>query len=231
MARWSPFKLAWIGAAVALVIGGYMLVNRGLRQHDIIVASPSPPGVFVDGRLPLEPGDRACVGPIRFSPASGRIRLVVETRATPVPQLIVDPVTPVESAAIVVDDYPSGKVTQILVPFKIPEATSGRVCVKNSSRRGTVSLASTDEARYLSLSKTTVNGKPSTMQASLQLLAPKRSTIVERLPVAVRQDAQLTGVLPRWIVWLLLFGVPIAIIAGPLYVMTDVLRRDDENSG
>lgn len=232
MPKWRPYIYALIGAAVALLIGLVMLIDRGTREHDIIVSSPSPPGVFIDERLPLKAGDLVCVGPMRFTPAAGRVRLVAETRANPVPPLRITSRTGTTKKTTVVRNYPTGKITQILVPFTVTETASGSVCVRNTGD-ATVSLAASNEPRYFSLATTKLNGKvaPQNLRASVQLLAADRSTIIKRLPDAVRQDAQLTGVLPRWIVWLLLAGVLVAIIAGPLYVMTDVLRRDDESSG
>jgi hypothetical protein len=232
MGNWTrPYKYAWTGAAVALAIGGVMLVNHLFRDHEIIISSPSPPSVFVDGRIPLDRGDQACLTPLRFTPAAGQIRIVVETQARPVPPLRVTARAAGAIKTTTVTSYPAGRVTEVLVPFTVKKAAPGSVCVRNVGHRR-VSLASTDEARYASLTKTSLNGKPSTMQASLQLVAPHTESIAERIPVAVRQDAQLTGVLPRVLVWLLLLAVLIAIVALPLYVMTDALRRDDdEDSG
>ena len=232
MRRFRLHHLALGGAAVAMVIGAVMLIGRGLREHDIIIASPSPPSIFVDGRLPLEPNDQACLSPVRFTPASGRLRLVVKTNANPVPALRITGRTPELTKTTIVDDYPSGAVNAIIVPFHVSKTTSGSVCLRNTGR-GEVALAASNEPRYFTLTNTTLNGKlaPSGMRASLQLLAPDRSTIFERIPTAVRQDAPLTGVLPPLLVWLLLVAVLVAVIGGPLYVMTDVLRSEDESSG
>ena len=187
-----------------------------------------PPSVVVDGRLPLDGGDLACVGPIRFTPAAGKVRLVVETRANPVPPLRITARTNTVTKTTVVSNYKSGEVTDIRVPFTVKDAASGSVCIRNTGD-SRVSLASTDEARYASLTRTKLNGKPAKMQASLQLITTEPQSIVDRIDDAVRHNAQLSGVLPRALVWLLLLTVLIAVIAGPLYVMTDVLRRDDES--
>jgi hypothetical protein len=222
-----PAALALICAAFTLLIGSVALVHRATVKHPIVVASPSPPGVFEDGRLPLRPGATACVSPVNFTPATGQVRLRVQAKADPAPPLRISVRAGKKTTTGVVAHYRSGRLDDVVAAVAIDRPVTGSVCVRNLGT-SPVGMASSTEPQYYSLSATTLDGHATKARMSLQFLAAKQNSILGRLGDAVRQDAQLTGVLSRPLVWLLLIAVLIAIAAGPLVAMTDVLRKEDD---
>jgi hypothetical protein len=226
MRSWRPATLFLICACLTLVVGAAALLKYGTRDHNIIVASPSTPGVFEDGRLVLAPGDQLCVSGVRFIPEADRVRLVAQTKADAVPPLRVTARAGGKTVTTVVDDYASGRVTEVLAPAHFDKPVLGSVCARNVGK-AKVGLAASSEAQYYTAAITTVNGRRSDARASLQLMAPGQNSILGRMSTAVRQDATLTGTLSRPLVWLLLFVVLIGLVAGPVFALYEASRRDD----
>jgi hypothetical protein len=226
MRKWRPATLFLICAGLTLVVGTIALVRYATRDHNIIVASPSTPGVFEDGRVLLNPGDQLCVSGVNFIPQANRVRLVAETKANPVPPLRVTARAGGQTITTIVDDYVSGRVTEILAPAHFNKPVNGSVCARNIGK-AKVGMASSTEPRYYTAAVTTVNGHKTDGRASLQLMAPGQNSILGRMSTAVRQDATLTGTLSRPLVWLLLFVVLIGLVAGPLFAMYEAAKQDE----
>jgi hypothetical protein len=209
----GPWILFLVGAILALLIGAKPLIDDATRDRQIILASPAAPGVFAHPEISLRRGAVACIGPVTFRPDVKQVAVIVVGKSDP-PSVIRITAHAGGRSQGGLAGTANGLATTVAAPVSFDRAQSGQVCVSNPSRRP-VGLIGTTEPIYVGAVRTTVDGKPQPVSATLLLLG-RPSSLLGRIDDAVRADTMLTGVLPPALGWLLLalvlVGIPVAIL-------------------
>jgi hypothetical protein len=118
--------------------------------------------------------------------------------------------------------------TPAIVGATIPASrltTRGHICVRNTGH-STANMIADSERRFQGLTATTVDGKRSSSAIALSLAA-KPQTLLARFDDAVTDASQLTGGLPKGLLWLILLLVTIGLPAIAVYAIVSSYDGDN----
>lgn len=219
MRSWTPRTILVATLGVALMLGAGALIRDASRDRTITIATPSPPGVFSHPTVAIGPGRTLCVAPVTFvaeadvasiviAPAPRASRLEVTVRAGDARQT-----TRIPSPAL------SGPQAAFVPISHLKRPATGSLCVENVGRFS-AGLLGTDEVRFQTLSRTTVDDRPATASATLTLLDSRKHSLLARFDDAVARASLFSGGVPKALLWLLValvaFGIPVAVVVSTL---------------
>lgn len=202
---------------LALVVTGSLVFFQPWleREHAIPTTTPGLFPLFARADIPLAPGSTACVAPVRLDPALGRALIIVRSSHGAQPLRFVATGPGYKTTTIATT--PATSTDEQLVATLLPptQVIDGRLCVTNDGRH-TVVLVATNEARSLTISKTTVDGHPAPADARavLLILEPHDRSPGSSFDELARHLSALSGgSVPVWLVWplslLFVLGVPL----------------------
>lgn len=216
-------RRAWLIALFGLVLvaAGWLVLFRPWleRESTLPTTTPGLLPLISQANIGLAPGSTACVAPVRLDPTMGRA-LVVVRDPRPTQRVLFVASGPGYESAATVRARGVGGDEQLVAALRPPAGEiDGRLCVSNGGRND-LTLLGTNEARSLTISRTTVDGRPALAdtRAVLLMLEPDdRSPLSSFDELARHLSAFTGGSMPVWLVWplglLLVFGVPLLTFA------------------
>jgi hypothetical protein len=224
-------------ALTGVILCGVLLVAGAVRaylppvegERDVIVSSPSLPGLFVRSAVDVSRGERACLSPVPLDPEMTSAEILVNSGTRPPMPLEVSVrargyVARGRAAA----SYAPGVDAPVRVALEAPrQRVDGRLCVRNLGRR-TVDLVGTNEPRSVAVPRVTVDGKLQPPQnIALTFYGDTRESVLEDpASVVARASAFTAAYMPSWLVWVLVVTLLAGVPAGIVVALAWALNRD-----
>lgn len=223
--------LAVVAAAAVLVATAAFGWGPALtREREVLVATPSPPGLFNRLEVRLRPGEHACLTPVPLTPNASAVRVIALAR--PGADAVLGARVSGPDRRFFKGGQSSGWATgrDAVVTVEVgapPVEGEGQVCLYNEGEDPFALIAS-DEPRTFSATRTSVNDEPGP-QVALSLVDPRPASTLDRLGTVVDRASQLSGgVAPTWLLWPLLVLMALGVPAAVLVALADAARgRDD----
>ena len=228
-------------ALIGVVLCGVLLVVGAVRayvppleaERDVVVSSPSLPGLFVRSAVNVSRGERACLSPVPLDPEMTSAEILVNSGTRPPMPLEVS----VRARGYVARgrapaSYAPGVDAPVRVALDAPrQRVDGRVCVRNAGRR-TVALVGTNEPRSVAVPRVTVDGKLQPPQnIALTFYGETRESVLEDPGGVVSRASAFTGsYVPAWLAWVLVVTLLAVVPAGVVLALAWALRSDAAGS-
>lgn len=213
-------RRALVGFLVVFAVFGlWRAAPWAAQERERIAGSPSLGGFYSANPVVVPRGEAACVAPVPLSPDVAKVSVSVIAK-TPQPLELTLRGPGYSADADLPADYPTGGETPVtfLLDERPPGELMGELCVANAGERE-VSFAGTEEPRSVVVAGTTVAGKPRPDMA-VTLYGGSRSGSVGFASSLVDRGAALTGgLLPGFLVWLLLVAFVIGVPAGAIVAL------------
>jgi hypothetical protein len=225
--RRVPGPLAVTGGLLAVVVLAGFLPWL-LRDRPAVSSTPivRPPSVIAE--LQLRPGRTACVSDVLLTPEAGEVAVEV-TRAPKGagPPLAVTARAPGHRAeGRSPGGYDPRSGLEIAVPPAPRELAGGQVCVRNAGSADVWFLGTVEE-RALSTQRTTIDGRPASVQLAMTLQEREDRGLLARTGQLVdRAAAFRPGYLGPAALWALLAVVVVGVPAATLLALRRALAED-----
>jgi hypothetical protein len=229
--------MRWIAGPMALMLAvmlagalGWMLPHlRAVRP--VRAGVPAPPPLFMVSELSLPPHGQACMQEVTVQPNSG----LAEFNLRPThpgsggpggpPVRLVLTARGYRASAYVPGGYPGGAASVDILPGPPRQAVLASACFSNLGRES-VNLESSTEARTISRSSTTVDGKRVAGDIVLAFFGTERRSLLKQLGEAFSHASNLTeGLIPVWLIWVIAILTAIGVPAGMALAMYAALRE------
>lgn len=199
--------IAFAATIAVLVIVKAVPFVRGIVP--VTQSTPGPQPIAAGVPLKLKNGDELCVGNVVLTEDSRFAQFTLSPEASLPGDVIISASAPGFSYTVNV----SGENEYALAAPLEPPATEkrGSVCVANKSRRAIV-LLGTPPGRGQTISKTTINGKPNDVDASLAIFSSLGSSRIAAFPQMITHASSFS-LFPRWMLWLLALAVVVGVPA------------------
>ena len=205
------------GVAFAGLIGVFLVlwwIPWLTQQRDVIVSTPSPPGLFASATVPVKGGQQLCWSNLVLQHESQVIGVFPVTGAAQGPPLRFELTAPgYSSTASVPTGYGDHQLLRVPLGHSPPGAV-GKLCVRPQG--GSLQFVGTTEPRTRSRPDITVGGKPYDADAVLYFYRRTPAGIISRLgDIAAHAQVVAAPFFGRWLLFALLVlfgaGIPIAL--------------------
>ena len=223
-------RAAVAGLLLVLVAGLAVFVPAASTEHVVFSSTPNSPPLFALTALELGPASTACTRGIVLGADAELLRLTVAAPGGPdaVP-LTLRLTAPGYAATSTVRDYSApGERVEIAI-LRAPRTLPAILCFTNAGTRA-LSLGATTESRTASRTTTTVDGKPTPADPTIQLLRREPRSFAALLPTLFERAATFKpGFAGPWLFWalaaLLVIGLP---LGAAVALAVEPRKRDAE---
>ncbi len=217
--------------AAMLMAGALLWLIPYLRApHTAIAGVPAPAPLLTVANFEVAPHRQACMTEVAVEPNSRLAELHLlpakPGRAGPPVRLVLIG-HDYRASVDVPGGYPGGAATLPLKPGPPKRSLLVTACFQNIGTHGVDFVGST-EARTMTRSALTVDGKPTLGDIMLTFYDSGSQSLLDQLGETFSHASNLTaGLVPVWLVWIIAIAVALGIPGGMMYAIYMALREED----
>jgi hypothetical protein len=196
-----------------LLAGCAVFVPAATRARVVYSSTPNPPPLFELTLLRIQPAQTACTRGIVLNSDAEMLRIYLGAfgRRPAVPVTLRLTGAGYATTRPLPDYSPDGSLVDVSIP-RPTRTTPAMLCLSNRGTRP-ISLGATTESRTRSRTSTSVDGKPTLADPTIQLLRREPRSFASMLPTLMERAATFKpGFVAPWLLWalaaVLVVGLP-----------------------